>query len=759
MPTATITSPSDASKFIFRSGSDFNSGGGGEIKFNGTDLAIRPYVFSPSGNPANTDPIITVAIDGGEPVDIPIEMLGEYTTVTLASGLTDGPHVAVISYDWSGALDEPCITVSGSAPGFWSLTYLPAGGVSSPLTTFGVWDWQSTGSWNALSGEICGALVGSGDVWLWVQNFSSPTNPLYVSIDGSESALTPTGYTFLPIASNLVAGTHPLTIRNETTGAAWGFNGDSSSAFLRVRSAPGATTPTLAAEVGGRYSPRDASKCEPPLGDFVGAINGESVRELACRSVLTSPTWQALVLKNGAQYLVRDGSTDGSVQTLPTGGTVGWVTLASGLTGTHTLEFRTPVASPPKVYAFRTAEAGQATAPSTFRSKILFVGDSITQAIFAGSTYPDSTKGWAYKVENALPANAANIAVPGYRSDQILTVFNGYCTAYGSATMGKPDLIAAYVGMNDVSQDGESNYPGGSTVTPSAYADYIADIIEQSQATFPGVPILLLNIARVGSDVVGDYNTALAGAIADAGGEEAGVHLLDISELAADSGLFVDGIHPNDAGWTAIAELAQPEIESILGLGADPLSVSLASSSITSSTATVTATPTGGVGTLTYAWTLDGDTVEGETGAVLDLTGLAPLSGYTIAVTVTDSDSPPATAADSIGLTTLAAALTLSLASSAITSTSATITATSTGGTGAKTYSWTLDDEPLSGETAAVLHLPALTPSTEYEVTCTVADSATPTPATTTTSTALTTAAAPSGRVIKTDPYAAIILA
>lgn len=556
MPTATITNSNDATKFIFRSGSDFASGGG-EVKFVGTRLDIRPYVFSPNANPANTDPTITVSIDGGPPTSIPITTLGAYVDVTLASGLTDGTHVAAISWDWSGALDTPCLTVTGSAPGFWNIAYVPAGGVSSPLATFGVWDWQSTGSWNALSGEICGALVGSGDVWLWVQNFGSPTNPLHVSVDGTESSLSPTGYAYLPIASNLAAGTHPLVIRNETTGSAWGFNGDSSSPFIRVRSAPGATAPSLAAEVGGRYSPRDADKCEPPLGDFVSTISGIPVRELACRSVVTSSTWQALVLKNGGQYLVRDGSTDGSAVTLPSDGTLGWVTLASGLTGTNTLEFRTPYATTPKVYAFRTAQAGQATAPSTSRTKILFVGDSITQAINAGTNYPDSTLGWAYKVETGLPANAANIAVPGYRSDQILTVFQGYCTA---DTMGKPDLIAAYVGMNDVSQDGWASYPGGVTVSPSGYAGYVEDIIELAQATFPGVPILFLTIARVGSAVVGGYNAALASAVS-----VPGVRLLDISHLADDPDLFFDGIHPVDAGWTAIAELAKPVIRAILG--------------------------------------------------------------------------------------------------------------------------------------------------------------------------------------------------
>ncbi|WP_165076110.1 hypothetical protein [Paludisphaera rhizosphaerae] len=93
-----------------------------------------------------------------------------------------------------------------------------------------------------------------------------------------------------------------------------------------------------------------------------------------------------------------------------------------------------------------------------------------------------------------------------------------------------------------------------------------------------------------------------------------------------------------------------------LSSGGTPLSVSLASSAITSTTATVTATPTGGVGTLSYAWTLDGDAVEGETGPVLNLTGLTPSTSYSVEVTVMDSATPtPGTAAASTSFTTSAA--------------------------------------------------------------------------------------------------------
>lgn len=738
MATASINS-GDATKIIFRGGADLNSGRGGEVKFNGTSLTLRAWVFpadDPNAYPGNTAPVVSASVDGGEAVDVPVATQGAYADVVLASGLSDGPHVVVVSYEWNGILDSPCLTATGSAPGFWALTYLTAGGVSSPLSVFGVWDWPAIGSWNRLAGEICGSVVGSGDLAVYCMGFANPTNQLFVDVDGAETAHTPADNAFLPIASDLGQGSHSFAIRNETTFSAWGFYGDSSNPLLRVRSAPGAATPTLAAYSGRRYSPRDAARCEPAMAAIGENVGSTNVREMSCRAVVSSPTWEALVLRNGSKYVLRDGSTDGSLATLSGAGTVGWESLASGLSGSHTLEFRTPVDPAPKVYAFRTAAVGQ-SAPPTSRAKVLFVGDSITYAVQAGLDYGDSRKGWAYKVQTALPANAVNTAWPGYRSDQILGLLQDYCTAYGNGTVAAPDIVAAYVGMNDVTQDGQPNYPGGATVGPAGFGGYVKDIIDLAQATFPGVPILFLTIARSVNPPAADYNAALAATVATAGGEAAGVHLLDVAAVADTPANMYDGIHPTDAGWTAIANLATPAMASLLAPPADPLAVSLASSAITSTTATVTATPSGGTAPIAYAWTKDGAPMAGEASAVLNLTGLSPLTAYEIGCTATDAASDAAEASTTVNTT--AATLTLSIAKTGGTSTTLAVTATAAGGTGSRTYAWSKDGQPVAGQSGAVLNLTGLSPSTTYAIGCTVTDSAS---ATATASTSASTSAA-----------------
>ena len=552
----------DATKIVFANGNalDYGNGsGGGTVKFVGTDLSVTVFVYSPNANPNNTSPVVTVSIDGGPPTNIPVTVLANYTAVQLATGLTDGKHTVTFSWAWSGICYEVALNAAGSNPGFWGINYLDPGGLAGPLVTAGNWAWEASG-YNQLNGEIWGGLLGSGDIDLYVATFGSPSNALYVEVDGTEVAHTPAANAYLSIATDLGQATHSFVLRNETSGNAWAFYGAAGSAFLRVWTAPGSSGPSLAPYSGRRYLPKDTAHCDGPVAGFT-PIAGLTIRDQSLQSVLTSPTWEALVLKDGAgQYLIHSGGADGAVQTLPGGGTYSWVTLASGLSGTNTVEFRTPVATPPQVFAFRTAAPSQATA-GTPRPNIAVFGDSETQAINAGATYPDSTQGWFYQLLRILGAQGANSAVPGTRSDQILAAFQAYCTAYTAGQVSLPGAIAVYEGQNDDSQ----------SVAVSTFQANVSAFIAQRNTTFPAVPMVYYTIARVASPDATPYNTGLSATIATAGGLGAGIRVIDIAPLATVTGnMYGDGVHFLPPGWLGVATESTSTYQTIFGTGVSP---------------------------------------------------------------------------------------------------------------------------------------------------------------------------------------------
>ena len=139
-----------------------------------------------------------------------------------------------------------------------------------------------------------------------------------------------------------------------------------------------------------------------------------------------------------------------------------------------------------------------------------------------------------------------------------------------------------------------------------------------------------------------------------------------------------------------------------------------------------TAAASGGTGTKSYQWYLDGSLLSGQTTSTYTYTEAA-LGSHTVYVTVTDS-APIPTTAQSNTVLTIATALTTNVTPTGPLTMNAgqtqVFTASVSGGTGTKSYQWYLDGTAVSGQTASTYTYTAATSGSPHSVYVRVTDSA-----------------------------------
>ncbi len=136
----------------------------------------------------------------------------------------------------------------------------------------------------------------------------------------------------------------------------------------------------------------------------------------------------------------------------------------------------------------------------------------------------------------------------GWRIDQIRAIVDGAMATYA------PDVVLLHVGTNDVGQ--RLDLAGA----PARLADLTARICRDR----PGVDLVVASIIPIGSlePLIDAYDATIPGIVG--GLQQAGcrAHLVDMRDAVPSTELF-DGVHPDRAGYAAMAAVWAPVVRSI----------------------------------------------------------------------------------------------------------------------------------------------------------------------------------------------------
>lgn len=183
----------------------------------------------------------------------------------------------------------------------------------------------------------------------------------------------------------------------------------------------------------------------------------------------------------------------------------------------------------------------------------LAYGDSITQ----GMTVPLPTQMFIAQSALALQAEVRSLAFGGAMLDAILAQVDPGC-AY--------DIVSIAYGTNDFNSD----------VPLETYAENARRLLHHLHMLAPARPILLITpipwAGRATPNGLGatleDYRAVLRPLT----GEVPGCHIVEGTELITDDpALFVDGIHPNEAGMTMYAKGLTRALALALGQTTNPV--------------------------------------------------------------------------------------------------------------------------------------------------------------------------------------------
>lgn len=200
--------------------------------------------------------------------------------------------------------------------------------------------------------------------------------------------------------------------------------------------------------------------------------------------------------------------------------------------------------------------------------KILFIGDSITDAGSGGKKYPDLT-GYTKYVAEELGGNNEyyNRGVAGSRSCHVL---ERLCNDLEEVT---PDVVVLLVGTNDISRQYDKNYES----TPENFKNNVYEIIRITKESLPGVKFVLVEPYTLNCMVkerkqrvreVCDYG-AYKNVIRELAFEYADGYVNIAGEFAKNSvnsswkELTADGCHPAEKGQRIIAKIITDEIRRI----------------------------------------------------------------------------------------------------------------------------------------------------------------------------------------------------
>ena len=200
--------------------------------------------------------------------------------------------------------------------------------------------------------------------------------------------------------------------------------------------------------------------------------------------------------------------------------------------------------------------------------KILFIGDSITDAGSRGKQYPELT-GYTKFVAEALGSGNEyyNRGVSGSMSCHVLERLQRDLEEIC------PDLVVLLIGTNDVSRQYDNNYES----TPEKFGKNVYEIIGITKRSLPGVKFILVEPYTLNCMVkersqrvreVCDYGLykdvirELAFKYADGYVNIAGEFAKDCIKTSWKE-LTADGCHPAEKGQKIIAEIVADEIRRI----------------------------------------------------------------------------------------------------------------------------------------------------------------------------------------------------
>jgi len=456
-------------------------------------------------------------------------------------------------------------------------TTLPVGGLPTSDVTGGTvrysgsWTWGNIGGHNyaLLNGDGSAIdtklLTGSGTNTLKVTIFSSGSStPIDVYFDGvvqtrPNIGTTGSWHADVLIASNIPVGTN-ITIKGVAGLGTFYIDTDYA---LQITDG---TAPTLGppSNFGPQYDPQASpftanSRREGGFQNYNGLtynfFDGPNIdMSLRFYSDATSiRTWSLISAGGGTYEVLQDGVQIVAPTAFPaTPVNTGWLTLASGLSGTHEYEIHVSNVGGNGHYLtfYRLmlvgGSSGLVTHSYPARDQYMFLGDSITQASINPS-FPDSRNGYVYKFGQTGGVGVVNGGVNSRTSADVLYTLTH--AGYPYLGLGSTYLKAwaVLIGTNDIS----------TSVSTATYQANITGIINALQTAYPsavGYIIKILPRNDAFSSSVGTYNAVLPAAISGATSGGAGVSLIDISMGFNPATMTYDtSLHPTPAGYTILS--------------------------------------------------------------------------------------------------------------------------------------------------------------------------------------------------------------
>lgn len=206
--------------------------------------------------------------------------------------------------------------------------------------------------------------------------------------------------------------------------------------------------------------------------------------------------------------------------------------------------------------------------------KLVFLGDSITDFWTMGENpwFPGATGGravWTESFSGDLPETLGfNLGISGDRTEHVLHRIRPRSEG-GLGQLDRPDLdpdvIVLLIGINN-SWDAET--PAVDSVLAGIRAVVAAVQARKPDATIVLQSLLPTNEPARNTDLVEPVNRALSAYATDPTGV-GGVRYLDIypafigADGQQDRALFMDGVHPNEAGYRAWRDRLLPFLTSI----------------------------------------------------------------------------------------------------------------------------------------------------------------------------------------------------
>ncbi len=201
--------------------------------------------------------------------------------------------------------------------------------------------------------------------------------------------------------------------------------------------------------------------------------------------------------------------------------------------------------------------------------KINFLGDSITEG--AGATTPDGAYHQIIKKNYGL-AKANNYGIGGTRiARQVVpseqTRYDYTFEMRADIMDRNVDAVVVFGGTNDYGH-GDAKFGSFEDECVSTYCGAVNSLITKLEKDFPDAEIVFMTpIHRVAENepskatgkILADYADAMRKIC-----KKRNIKLIDLFELnnmdPYDENLFVDGLHPNDAGHTVLGEIVAQEL-------------------------------------------------------------------------------------------------------------------------------------------------------------------------------------------------------